>query len=165
MYVKTKNRNRLKRREIRDIITELEDTFIGNYFEENLSIEKGEIEGVIILFLDGEPCFMMHNNKIVFTLYGLNKYKPKENFVVVDMGAVKFVTSGADVMSPGIVDSDKNIKEGDQVWICDERHHKPLAVGTAIMNGEKMISEKKGKSVKVIHYVGDKVWRHIAEKI
>ena len=165
MPAKIKNRHRLKRKEIRDIIAELKETFTDNFFDEKSSVEKGDIEEVSMIFIDGEPCFMIHGNNIVFTLQGLYKYAPKENFVVVDMGAVKFVTSGEDVMSPDIVNADKNIEKGDQVWICDERHHKPLAVGIAIMNGEQMISEGKGKSVEVIRYVGDKLWNLLAKNI
>ena len=103
---------------------------------------------------------MYHKNKIVFTLHGLNKYKPKKNFVVVDMGAVKFVTNGADVMAPGVVDADSDILEGDQVWICDEIHNKPIAVGIALVNGEQMISQSQGKVINTIHYVGDDVWKY-----
>ena len=165
MSAKIKNRHRLKRKEITDLIFKIRKTFKGNFFDEKSSVETGDIEGIKIVFVDGEPCFMMHGDNFVFTLHGLYKYLPKENFVVVDMGAVKFVTSGADVMTPGIVDADKNIKEGDQVWICDERHHKPLAVGTAIISGEQMISDEMGKSVKIYHYVGDKLWRLINKNI
>ena len=163
MSAKIKNRHRLKKREIRDIQSDLKETFTGDFLNEEVSVETGNVEGIKIIFVDDEPCFMIHENKIVFTLYGLRRYKPKENFVVVDMGAVKFVTNGADVMSPGIVDADKNIVEGDQVWICDEKHHEPLAVGVAVMNGDKMISEEKGKAVRVIHYVGDLLWNLVAK--
>jgi PUA domain protein len=61
-------------------------------------------------------------------------------------------------MSPGIVDADLNIKKDDQVWVCDVRNKKPLAVGCALMDGSDMIKENKGKSVKIVHYVGDKYW-------
>ena len=61
-------------------------------------------------------------------------------------------------MAPGIVDADKNISENDPVWICDEKYRKPLAVGIAVMNGEQMIKEDKGKAVKIIHYIGDDIW-------
>ena len=110
-------------------------------------------------FINDKPCFMYYDGKIVFTLFGVDKYKPKENFITVDMGAIKFVTNGADVMSPGIVDAYKDIKEGDQVWIQDELHHKPLAIGIALKDGINMISEEKGKSVKIFHYIGDKIWK------
>ena len=165
MSGKIKNRHRLKRKEIREIQNRLKKTFNCDIFDGKTAVEAGDFEGIKLIFVNDEPCFMIHGNKIVFTLHGLNKYKPKENFVIIDMGAVKFVTNGADVMSPGIVDADSNINENDQVWICDERHHRPLAVGIAIMNGEQMISEGKGNSVQVIHYVGDRVWNFIYRNI
>jgi len=158
MPAKIRNRHRLKRKEVRDIQNKLKETFTCDFFDGEVSVETGNVEGIKIIFVDDEPCFMIYEDKIIFMLHGLYRYKPKENFVVVDMGAVKFVTNGADVMSPGIVDADENIIEDDQVWICDEKHHKPLAVGIAIMNGKQMISEKQGKSVKIIHYVGDALW-------
>ena len=144
MSVKIKNRYRLKTKDIKKFQNELKNTFDKNFFNEKSSVETGDFEGMKIIFVDDEPCFMFHENKIVFTLHGLNKYKPKENFVVVDMGAIKFVTNGADVMVPGIVDADKNIDKNDQVWICDEKHHKPLAIGIATITGEQMIKEEHG---------------------
>jgi len=163
--VKIKNRHRLKARDIKKFQDELKKTFTNDFFDEKSSVETGEFEGQKIVFIDGEPCFMFFENKIIFTLHGLNKYKPKQRFVIVDMGAIKFVTNGADVMAPGIIDADKNIDENDQVWICDEVHRKPLAIGIANMTGEQMIAENKGKAVKTIHYVGDYLWKIINSMI
>ena len=165
MSIKIKNRHRLKSRDIRFFQDEIKKTFPSVKLNEKSSIETGEFEGIKIVFIDGAPCFMFHENKIVFTLYGINKFNPRENYVVVDMGAVKFVTSGADVMVPGIVNADKNINEDSQVWICDETHKKPLAIGIAIMNGEQMISEEKGKAIKTIHHVGDMIWDFVAKSL
>ena len=108
---------------------------------------------------------MFYNNKLVFTLSGLNIYKPTNRQVVVDMGAVKFVANGADVMGPGIVDADKNIKPDDVVWICDEKNKKPLAMGLALISGEEMIQKQKGKAVAVFHYVGDVIWDFVAKSL
>ena len=165
MSLKIKNRHRLKLKEIKAIQNELQNTFNKDFFDEKSSIETGDFEGISIIFIDSEPCFIFHDNKIVLTLYGINKYKPKQKFVVIDMGAVKYVTSGADVMAPGIVDADKNISEHDQVWISDEKHRKPLAIGIAIMSGEQMINEKKGKAIQTIHYVGDMLWNFSAKSL
>jgi len=74
------------------------------------------------------------------------------------MGAVGFIIKGADVMAPGIIDADNTIQKDDVVWICDEKHHKPLATGIALMNGEEMKSKKPGKAVKTLQYVGDRFW-------
>ena len=165
MSMKIKNRHRLKTKDIKKFQSELRNTFNNDFFNENSSVETGDFEEIKMVFIDGEPCFMLYENKIIFTLHGLNKYKPKQNFVVVDMGAVKFVTNGADVMAPGIVDADENIIEDEQVWICDEKHHKPLAIGIAIMSGEQMIKEKQGKAIQTIHYVGDRLWNFAAKSL
>jgi PUA-domain protein len=165
MSAKIKNRHRLKSREIKKIQNELQNTFNQDFFDEKSTVETGDLEGTKIILVDDIPCFIIHKNRIVFTLHGLYRYKPRGKFVVVDMGAVRFVTNGADIMAPGVVDADKDISENDQVWICDERHHKPLAVGIAIMNGEEMITERRGKAVKLIHYVGDKLWNLIAKSL
>jgi len=165
MNIKIKNRHQLKRKEMQSIVDELKQFFTQDFFDENDSVEAGEIKGIKVILIDDEACFMIHENQIIFTLHGLTKYRPQEQRVVVDMGAIKFVTSGADVMAPGIVDADHNIAEKDPVWICDERHHKPLAVGTALMDGKQMVVEKKGKAVVVIHYVGDTLWRLTAKSL
>lgn len=165
MSLKVKNRHRLKSKEIKEIQDKLKQTFNIDFIDEKSSVDTGEIEGIELIFIKDSPILFYNNGFLFFTLYGLYKYKPKENFVVVDIGAVKYVTNGADVMTPGIVDADKNIIDADQVWICDETHHKPLAVGIALMNGEQMINEKQGKAVKVIHYVGDRLWNLTAKSL
>ncbi|KYK29395.1 hypothetical protein AYK20_05455 [Thermoplasmatales archaeon SG8-52-1] len=136
--MKIKNRHRLKSKDIKIFQNELKNIFEPFFIDEKALVEKGDLDGIKIILVDGKPCFMYYEKKIFFTLTGINKYSPKKKFVIVDMGAVKFVTSGADVMAPGIIDADESIDKNDQVWICDENHHKPLAVGIAIMTGEQM---------------------------
>jgi PUA domain protein len=165
MSFKIKNRHRLKSKDIRKYQDELKETFNEIFFSDKSSVETGDLDGTIIIFVDGEPDFMYYKDKIVFTLHGLNKYSPKKNFVVVDMGAVKFVTNGADVMAPGVVDADKDIVEGGQVWICDEKHRKPLAVGIALISGEDMVTNTHGKVIEIIHYVGDDIWNYVAKSL
>jgi PUA-domain protein len=158
MVLTIKNRHSLKSKDIKIFQNELKNFYNNTFINKKSFVETADLEGINIIFVDNEPSFMLYENKIFFTLYGLNKFKPEKKFVVVDMGAIKFVTNGADVMGPGIVDADKGISENDPVWICDEKHHKPLAVGIATINGEQMINKIKGKAVKVIHYVGDNLW-------
>jgi PUA domain protein len=61
-------------------------------------------------------------------------------------------------MRPGIVSVDDAIKEGDVIVIIDEKHSKPLAIGIALSDADKMREQTQGKSVKNLHYVGDKLW-------
>lgn len=158
MVVKIKNRHRLKEREVKDLIYNLKARFQGDFFDTDSTVDVGTIEEYTILLVNDSIDFIMHDNKVVFTLQGLYKYQPKNHFVVVDMGAVGFITKGADVMVPGVVDADPGILKDDLVWICDEKHRKPLAVGVAMMTGEDMRMIKTGKAVKTLHYVGDRLW-------
>jgi PUA domain protein len=158
MTVKIKNRHRLKEREVKELITDLSTRFHGDFFDEKAAIDIGTVEEFTVLLVNDSIDFMMHNNMVVFTLQGLMKYQPTSNFVVIDMGAVGFVTKGADVMAPGIIDADLMIQIDDLVWICDERHRKLLAVGVALMTGVEMKTKKPGKAVKTLHYVGDRLW-------
>jgi len=165
MPVKVKNRHPLKSKDVKELIEKMRENYNNIFFDEKSNVETGDVEEYKIIFVENEPVFTINENKIVFTLKGLNKFTPQGKFVTVDMGAVRFVTSGADVMAPGIVDADRNIKENQQVWVCDEKHKKPLAVGFALMNGEQMIKEDKGKAVKVVHYVGDRLWNLISKSL
>ena len=119
MNIKIKNRHHLKNKEIKEILNELKEVFTSSFFDIKSSVEKGYVEEFEVILIDDEIDFIINEGKTFFTLRGLNKYNPKERFVMVDMGAVKFVTNGADIMSAGVIDADENIEEGDQVWICD----------------------------------------------
>ncbi|HEX2022942.1 MAG TPA: RNA-binding protein [Candidatus Thermoplasmatota archaeon] len=108
--------------------------------------------GRILAFVRRDP------ERIAPTCRLLLLKRPAKAFVTVDMGAVKFVNNGADVMAPGIVEADPGIQPGDLVWIRDEKNKVPLAVGEAILPGAQMPRGPKGKAVKSLHHVGDPMW-------
>lgn len=103
---------------------------------------------VLLLFLEDKP---------FLSLYGINKYKPERRYATVDRGAVKFVVSGANVMAPGIIDADRDIKKGDIVWVRNEEGT-ALALGYALMDGEEMVTGNKGKAIESVHHIGDELW-------
>jgi len=77
--------------------------------------------------------------------------------VMVDMGAVKFMCKGANVMRPGI----KNFTEFEKdklVCIIEESQHKFLAVGKALVSSSELKNMEKGEVVKNLHYISDKFW-------
>jgi PUA domain protein len=88
------------------------------------------------------------------TVRGANEYPPAKRVVTVDAGAVQFVSDGADVMRPGIVEADEGIEEGDLVVVAEETHGKVLAVGRALVDGSEMTGDQ-GKVVESLHHVGD----------
>lgn len=77
--------------------------------------------------------------------------------VIVDMGAVKFMCKGANVMRPGI----KKFTEFEKdkiVCIVEESQHKFLAVGKAMISSSELENIEKGEVVKNLHYISDKFW-------
>jgi PUA-domain protein len=158
MAVKIKNRHRLKEREVKELLSDLQNKFQGDFFDMKTSVDVGTLEEFTVFLVNDSIDFIMYQNTVVFTLQGVNKYQLKNKYVVVDMGAIGFITKGADVMAPGITDADDGIQKDDQVWVCDEKHHKALAVGIALLTGEEMKTKKPGKAVKTLHHVGDRLW-------
>lgn len=75
------------------------------------------------------------------------------------MGAIKFVTNGADIMRPGITKIEPTIKKGDIVRVSDEMHDRILAVGQAMFDAEEMEKNISGKVVKNLHTITDYVWK------
>ena len=165
MTIKIRNRHRLKNKEIKNIGEILSRNFDSDFNFNNCVFETGIVDGKKIIFVNNEPCFVYLDSDIVFTFFGLNRFQPKNKFVVVDMGAVKFVTNGADVMSPGIVECDENISKGDQVFVCDERNKKPLAVCYALLDGSEMKNKNKGRACETIFYVGNKLYNLLAKSL
>lgn len=77
--------------------------------------------------------------------------------VTVDMGAVKFMCKGANVMRPGIKTHDEFEKE-KIVCIVEESQHKFLAVGKALVSSAELEKMEKGEVIKNMHYISDKFW-------
>lgn len=85
------------------------------------------------------------------------KLLEKFPYVMVDMGAIKFVCNGANVMRPGI----KNYSEFEKdqiVCVIEESQKKFLAVGKALISSSEMEEIKKGEVVNTLHYISDKFW-------
>ena len=112
-----------------------------------------------IILVNKKPAFFYYDNdKLVPTL----KYLQENDIlkkITVDMGAVKFVVNGADIMRPGIVDIEAGIAKDEFIVVIDKNNHKPLAVGIALFGSEEMKGMASGKVIKNIHYVGDELWR------
>jgi PUA domain protein len=154
--VRIKKRYFLKKKRLKEIKQELGE--YSSIIQDNGKIEMLETESCDFILVDGEPYVILINNKPFPTLKASldNKIKGKE--VIVDMGAVKFMANGADVMSPGIVASSDNVQKGDVVLIVDEQHKRPLAIGISLISGEDMVSNNKGKAIKTVHHIGDDIW-------
>ncbi|MBB6647039.1 RNA-binding protein [Halobellus ruber] len=108
-----------------------------------------------VVLVDGDPDVVRFDGGEAFlTVRGANRNEVTTGIVTVDSGAISFVSDGADVMRPGIVDADADISEGDLITIAEETHGKTLAIGRALVEGSEMVGES-GKVVESIHHVGD----------
>jgi PUA-domain protein len=110
------------------------------------------------MLVNKEALFFYHENKIVPTLRLLQKTDLLKK-ITVDMGAVKFVVNGADIMRPGIVEIEDGINQDEFIVIVDVNNKKPLAVGIALLGSGEMRSATGGKAIKNIHFVGDEIWK------
>lgn len=150
----------LSKAEIQQVNKQIEELYsIKDFFLKKERVAKKNFEKYEILVKDKTPLFFFDDSKPIPTLK-LEMKKEMLPRVTVDMGAVKFVSSGADVMRPGIVEIPEQIKEGDAVVIDEETHHKPLAIAKAIYSSMKMKEMGKGKVLKNLHCVGDKLWNY-----
>lgn len=120
-------------------------------------------DGSRLYMVNGEPYFLERNNKFFPTIWVLDKFSIDLPKVVINLGAVMRVSKGADVMVPGITHINKNIKEGDIVVIVDEKHERVIAIGIALMSSDEIRKSEKGRAIRNIHHVGDKLWKTINE--
>jgi len=149
-------------------IRELQDDILHHYdekFVEQIFPNKARIE--LIQTDAGDTLYAVNNV--------LKLWKSKEGYIpvltlllnkqvdlkkiVVDKGAIRFVTNGADVMRPGITKIDSSIKKGDIVVIVDENHDRALAIGRAMLDANQMEDKNSGKVVKNVHTIQDDVWK------
>ena len=159
--MRIKARHHLREDAVKKILEYLKANF-GESIEAQFTGKKLEIaesdEEQDFILVNGEPLLFAVDDTYFPTIRGALKMRPKKKRVIVDMGAVKFVAKGADIMSPGIVDVDTGIRRDDLVIVCDEVHGKPLAIGRALVNADAMMGNR-GKAVKSIHYIGDRIWK------
>lgn len=149
-------RRRLRKKEAKKIAAEIRENAGVEVDGEMDEVDFGEIK---VILVDGEPLLINYNGRHYLSVYGALKFRPEKYRVTVDEGALKFIMNGADVMKPGIVYADERIKENDFVFVTVEGKDSPIAVGLALCDGTEMIGEK-GKAVKNIHHLKDKIWRH-----
>jgi PUA domain protein len=151
------SRHHLRSDGVQELTATLEETF-------GITIESSNFEAVEIadspfdiVLVDGEPIVFELDGDVGPTVKGANEYPPSKHVVTVDAGAVSFVSDGADIMRPGIVDADPNIEADDLVLIKEETHGKILAVGRSRAAGTDLVGDA-GKVIDSIHHVGDDLY-------
>ena len=160
---KLKARKPVRHKKIKRLIERLTaplgvDTDLSNAFLETATFGPWNL-----LIVDKSPLGMEvespEHEVIAFpTLRGILAWSPNFKWCEVDHGAIPFLMNGADCMAAGIHRACETIEEGDLIWIRDQSHGKPLAIGWATMDCNEMVAATKGKAVKMLHHIGDELW-------
>lgn len=154
-------KKQLSRSDVEKINAEIQEQFsTADFFSKKDRVSLSDVNHQLFILKDDVPFFFYHEGKVIPALKLLLQ-KTFLKQVVVDMGAVKFVSSGADIMRPGIVELDKTIKKDELVVVVDQTHKKPLCVAKALFSGEEISSLKQGKVLRNLHWVGDVVWNAV----
>ena len=141
--------------EKKELNTILEEKYnLHNYIDKKDLVDMQEN----IICVNNRRLFFYYETHLLPTLHLLLEKQVLKR-ITVDMGAVKFVIKGADIMRPGITKIEDVIKKDDIIVIIDETHGKPLAIGKALFDGETIKTMNSGKVIKNIHYIGDTIWR------
>ena len=148
---------------MKNIIAELSERIGVDIDGRTVFLEKANFDNRDLLLVDKMPLAMQveteDGRKWFPTLRGILAWQPGGKWVAVDHGAIPFLMNGADCMGAGVQMADPNVEAGELVWVRDETHGKPLALGIAMVNGEEMVAMEKGKAITTLHWVGDELWQ------
>ncbi|ADB88036.1 RNA-binding protein [Saccharolobus islandicus] len=94
---------------------------------------------------------------LIPTLCAIMKLKISLPYVIIDEGAVRAVSKGANLFAPGIVEYGCECKEND-IILAKTKTNQPVAVLRVLMSKDKALVEKRGKFAINLHHVGDTIW-------
>lgn len=147
-----------------NLISKTETVEILKKISEQWNLELPKIKNLKVYFLEDDAQIISGEGIKVLKIGGdflpfLSETSILEKFpfVMVDMGAVKFMCNGANVMRPGIRKYSE-FKKDQVVCVIEESKHKFLAVGKAMTDSSELENIQKGEIVKNLHYISDKYW-------
>jgi PUA-domain protein len=162
---KKRRRHFLKEKDAKKFLLEVTDK-LGAEVEELLGskihVELDEAENTEVFIINGKPVIARSDGTLFPTLT-FKEFLSVIPKVVVDMGAVPYVCKGADVMAPGVVVIKGEFEADNLLVVVDERHSKPLALGVALFSSETMKTINRGKTIRILHYVGDRLWNYMKD--
>ncbi len=159
--LKVRRRHRLRQKEVEEIAADLNKSLGTDTFSPGDPLQVAEVYGMEqkVYILGTEIVALEIGGKPFLSISGILKYGATKSYVTVDMGAVKYVANGADIMGPGIIDGDREVVPGQPVWVREEKFLKPLAIGKSLVDGKAFGQKSPGKQVQSLFYVGDRLWK------
>ncbi len=110
-----------------------------------------------IILIDNRPAWFYYIKRLVPTVQTLLDYNFLKK-VYVENEAIPYVKEKLAVLRPSIGRFDSSIKQNEFVCVSNEKWDKPFAVGIALYAGEDIAKLKAGEMIKIVHYVGDRIW-------
>ncbi len=156
-----KSKKTLSNKEKRDLQTKLIELYgeqVSSSFQKSLILQRIKTEEGVYIVKDKKIWWFLYDGKYIPSIHFLRELSLGLHRIVVDVGAIRFITNGADVMAPGIVLFDDNITKDAYIVIHEEKANAILGVGISLIDAEEFIKNKKGKAVKLIHHLKDKIW-------
>ncbi len=163
-------RHLLSKKDIKLLMREV-DQNIRKVLENADNVELYEVDEKLTLYIvDGKPLFAKMKVKIedketeryvpLITLFYTTECTYP--YVNVDDGAVPRILNGADVMRPGVKNISGEFDKGDIVAVRDLKN-RTIAVTIALYSKNEIENMQKGKILKNIHYLGDKITKICTE--
>jgi len=134
--------------------------WLVNLLSSASTIEKVVEDDIEMYLVDRLPALIRVGDTIVPHLkLLLRKGYDWLPYIIIDEGAVRPISRGADLMRPGVVSFVGDYNKGDIVVIVDPNHKLPLAVHKALTSRKEAEGLEKGKIAESLHHVGDKYWK------
>eukprot|EP01102_Stenamoeba_stenopodia_P003409 TRINITY_DN13398_c0_g1_i1.p1 TRINITY_DN13398_c0_g1~~TRINITY_DN13398_c0_g1_i1.p1 ORF type:complete len:182 (+),score=37.18 TRINITY_DN13398_c0_g1_i1:172-717(+) len=118
---------------------------------------------ITMVTINNEPLFFrVREGPYYPTLRVLQKYPFILPHMQVDKGAIKFVLSGANIMSPGLTSAGGkmvDVPAETPVAIMAEGKIHPVAIGLTLLSTQQIRETNKGIAIENIHYLNDGLWK------
>ncbi len=156
-----KSRNVLSNKENKQLVVDLLNVLgeqAQTFFNKKDKLEKIKTDKGTFVVKEKKIWLFQWKNQFFPSIHCLRESKLLVHKVVVDVGAIKFVLNGADIMFPGIVYFDDVIEKGDFVVVREEKADTIIAVGISLISHKDFSKTNKGKAVRVINHLRDEIW-------
>lgn len=158
--VDIKSRNVISNKVKKQLLSKLQyiSDDVQNLIPKHANIERVITNQYTLYIRDGKPILFEFDNRLIPTIFSIREYNITLPKVVVDIGAIRFVVNGADIMAPGIVYFEEEITKDDIVAVHEEKASSVIAVGISLIDAEEFKTKKSGKVIRNIHHLKDKIW-------
>ncbi|AEM38088.1 PUA domain containing protein [Pyrolobus fumarii 1A] len=155
---------KLSKRDRRKLLEEIKSRWpeVPLSSEPDVEVISDKKEGIEELYIiDGKPAFARIENKLIPLIsYLLDVGVDWLPRIIVDEGAVRPLTRGANLMRPGIVSVEGEFNRGDIVVILEPVKRIPIAVHEALVDSSEVANMERGVVSKRLHYMGDRLWKY-----